>query len=119
MNTDKTAATKTDAKGQIAAYTYDSLKRVIQITRSTSVGNPVACAQTNYYYYANPVDPSFTQYATGRLATVITGNPYCTPGQITEMYSYNGSGGITKKRILVRHPHKVVIHDCRQLSAQL
>ena len=56
-NTDKTAATKTDAKGQIAAYTYDSLKRVIQITRSTSVGNPVACCADQLLLRRQPRRP--------------------------------------------------------------
>src|SRR5258708_19633477 len=64
-NTDKTLATKTDALNQQFSYTYDSYKRVTQI----SVGQTVI---RQFYYDTNPLDATgtFSQYSNRRLTPI-------------------------------------------------
>ncbi len=90
-NTDKTLATKTDAKNQQFSYTYDSYKRVTQINLGQTVIR-------QFYYDTNPLDGSFSQNIAGRLTAVqngITSNG----DTFIEMYSYTQPGEVTKKRL--------------------
>ena len=102
-NSDSTLATKTDAKGQVFSYTYDSYKRVTQI----SVG---ATVLRTFIYDSNSLDGSFSTYSAGRLVAVVhpafsTG---VSPGpnmpaaiQFTEMYSYTQAGQVNTKRLQI------------------
>ena len=108
-NSDKTLATKTDAKGQQVQYTYDSYKRVTQIRRYNPSGGQLyedTCQQENYSYDTNPYDGSFSQYSLGRLTAVQykggsqTLGGYCGT-TFTEMYSYSQAGGAVKKRLRI------------------
>lgn len=101
-NTDGTVATKTDARGRQATYTYDSHKRVTR--RSTTN----ACETVNYYYDTNPFDGAFTQNGWGRLVAVDYRTPldancelYQGGTKFIEMYSYTAGGRVAKKRLRV------------------
>ena len=68
-NTYNLLATKTDAKNQQLTYQYDYDNRLTSVTWA----NKPAGAQVlrTYYYDPNPLDSTgFSQYTTGRLATV-------------------------------------------------
>jgi YD repeat-containing protein len=114
-NSDKTLATKTDAKNQQVQYSFDSYKRVTQIRRGTYNGTFTedACQQENYSYDTNPYDGTFSQNTAGRLAAVqYKGgyDPNLPPSYqvcsitFTEMYSYNSAGSPLKKRLRVSKP---------------
>ena len=114
-NSDKTLATKTDAKNQQTQYSYDSYKRVTQIRRGTYSGTFTedTCQREDYSYDTNPYDGSFSAYATGKLTAVqykggwsggnIGGTATCTT-TFTEMYSYVQAGAIYKKRLRITRP---------------
>ena len=72
-NSDGTVATKTDAKGIVKTFTYDS----------------------------NAADPSFIQNVQGRLATLKWSNKFgcISPGEITRMFSYNAAGALTGQKL--------------------
>jgi YD repeat-containing protein len=108
-NGDGTPATKTDAKGQKIAYTYDGYQRVIEIQRYPSPGTTEdLCQRTNFYYDTNPFNGSYSQYSMSRPTAAQYGVPtnllgaigYCpTPYQFTEMYSYIRGGAVSRKRL--------------------
>ncbi len=115
-NSDKTLATKTDAKNQQVQYTYDSYHRVTLIKRGTLDPNngyqftEDACQRETYSYDTNPYDGTFSQYTSGRLAAVQYKGGY--PGgylggtgtcdiTFTEMYSYSQAGAVLKKRLSI------------------
>ena len=115
-NSDKTLATKTDAKSQQVQYSYDSYKRVTQIRRGTYSGGTFTedtCQREDYSYDTNPYDGSFSAYATGHLAAIqykggssggnIGGSGTCNT-TFTEMYSYKQAGAIYKKRLRITRP---------------
>ena len=118
-NTDNTLAYKTDAKGQQAVYSYDSLKR-LTMTQYYPLGtaNPEdGCQRVTYSYDTNPYKPTFSQNSNGRLTAVLYGSSagslygpgaFCaqesTTGQVTyfaEMYSYHPAGGVTAKQLRI------------------
>jgi len=68
-NGDYTLATRTDAKGQRTEYSYDSLKRVT-VVRYFIGGIEDPNQRVDYRYDWNPYDPSFSQYAQGRLVAI-------------------------------------------------
>ena len=77
-NGDQTLATKTDAKGQKIAYTYDTNKRMTMTQRYPSPGTTEdTCQRTTYYYDgAVPSGVSWTsQYSYGRLTAMQWGQP--------------------------------------------
>ncbi len=84
------AATKTDAKSQQLAYTYDGYNRLSQVSTAGS-------ALRTYYYDANPFDPAFSQYTLGRLAAIL--HAPSPIGQFIDMYSYTLPGQPSKKRM--------------------
>jgi YD repeat-containing protein len=95
-NSDKTLATKTDAKGQQILYSYDSLKRITQVRRYLPSGGQLVedtCQQENYGY-------DFGSYGLGRLVEIQYkggytpgANPTCTT-TFDELYTYNAAGSI-------------------------
>ena len=103
-NSDNTLQYKVDAKGQKTAYTYDSSKRLTMIQRYNNWGEDT-CQRVNYSYDSNTENPSFSQYMTGRLATVqynaCVPNPNNNgqPMAVTEMYSYHPAGAVTSKQL--------------------
>jgi RHS repeat-associated protein len=83
-------ATRTDARGVITTYGYDTLNRLTSITYNTSGATGVAATPTVTYNYDN-VQTSATK---GYLLSLTVGSNY------TESYSYNvGSGGNGGNRI--------------------
>ena len=101
-NSDSTVHTKTDAKGQQFTYSYDSYKRVTQV----SVGGN---SLRTFMYDNNTLDTSFSgSYTAGRLVAVqnaqvnnlgINGTIAPTGIQFTEMYGYTQPGETSKKRL--------------------
>ena len=109
-NSDNTVATKTDAKGQKVAYSYDGYQRATLIQRLPDGVNEDLCQRTTISYDFNNVDPSFGQNLWGRPTVVVSGQPGCpvinlnpTPNAsaFSEMYSYTAAGLMTKKRLRV------------------
>ena len=102
-------ATRTDAKGQKVAYSYDGYARLTKVQRYPTVnGAEDTCQQENYSYDSNPFDGSYSQNVVGRLAAVqymggYVPGPYGNPCDttFTEMYSYSGAGAVTGKRLRV------------------
>jgi YD repeat-containing protein len=83
-NSDNTLQTKTDAKGQQFAYTYDGYKRLTQIRLAGNL-------YRTFLYDGNP-DPTFSgSYTSGRLVAVqnaqfnAPGTGAVTALQFTEM----------------------------------
>ncbi len=119
-SSDNTLASKVDAKGQAAVYTYDSQKRVTETQRFPSglSGTEDTCQRVQYSY---DYDPYYTgsapQYTTGRLAA--TQYYHCDSFSIpdpydpddytdsfggttfTEMYSYHPAGAPTGKSLQI------------------
>ena len=90
-NTDGTLFKKTDARGVVIQYTYDSLKRPTLVQSSGS---------TLYNYtYDTPADTGFMN-TNGRIASVTY---YPPTGQVTEVYGYTAPGGLAGKRMWVYH----------------
>jgi YD repeat-containing protein len=95
-NTDSTVATKTDAKGQVAQYTYDANQRVTEIQFFTDPTHPTTestCQRVTITWDTGT-------NATGRIGTRQTGVSGClnTP---TETFSYTPAGLITDKRLSI------------------
>jgi YD repeat-containing protein len=101
-NADGTVATRTDAKGQKQAFTYDSFKRVTQIARYPNGLTEDTCQRVTFSYDTNPYDATFSQNAKGRLTASQYGGTSCTASTLfTEMYSYTAGGRVTSKRLPV------------------
>jgi RHS repeat-associated protein len=112
-------ASKTDAKGQVVVYSYDSYARLTQVQRyPTGISNGEdTCQHENYYYDTNPFASTFSQYAAGRLTavqyygptvpnTASNAAPYANNSgncatTFTEMYSYSQPGSKAAKRLRV------------------
>ena len=102
-------ATRTDAKGQVVAYTCDSMARLSKVQRYPSgLGNsPDACQEEDYYYDGtNPLGSSYPLYAQGRLSAVqywgghnASASPTCDT-TLTEMYTYGIPGAPTGKQLV-------------------
>ena len=107
-------AAKVDAKGQVVAYSYDSLARLIEVQKYPSgiSGGEDTCQQEIYYYDSNPFPgmSGYSQNAIGRL----TGIQYYAPAtgsymargtscqtKIQEQYSYKPSGLVINKGMLI------------------
>jgi YD repeat-containing protein len=88
-SSDSTLATKTDAKGQVFTYAYDSYKRMTQVSVNGALLRTLS--------YDTPLDSSFSHYTFGRLTGVTY--PNATIGQITEMYNYEIYGAVSGKRV--------------------
>jgi RHS repeat-associated protein len=111
-NANNKIATKTDAKGQAVAYTYDGLNRLTQVQRYPTgfSGSEDTCQRETYTYDNNTVTANYSQYVAGRLATVqYFAPPTGVPSQgtscgatITEQYSYNQAGAKTNKGLLLQ-----------------
>jgi len=97
-NSNGTLASKTDAKGQVFTYSYDSYNRLHQVF----VGGVLL---RTFMYDTNTLDGSFSgPYTNGRLVAVQ--NAQFTPGsslptEFTEMYSYTLAGQPNKKRLQI------------------
>ena len=114
-------ASKTDAKGQTLLYLRDSYGRVTQVQHTNPNdfnGNPVPPTTIRTYTYdSNPIDSTYSQFASGRLTTIqynVSGawwNTYTdyvngaqvqfTGDNVVEMYTYNSPGKLTGKRLRV------------------
>ncbi len=98
-NSDHTIHTKTDAKGQVFTYGYDSYKRVSLV----SVG---ANNLRTFMYDTNTLDAVFSGTNTkGRLVAVqnaqfnAPGTGVVTALQFTEMFAYTQAGLVNGKRL--------------------
>ena len=108
-NSDTTLAYKVDAKGQKIAYSYDSYRRLTQISKYPDGSNEDLCQRVNYNFDTNPDDPYYSQYTAGRLTSIHYGGANCTyvPSQFgyttgnnyIEMFSYTAAGDITNKKL--------------------
>ncbi len=104
---------RTDAKGQVTAYTYDPYARLSEVQRYPSgiSGGEDTCQRETYYYDGNtPNGSTYPQYAVGHLSAVqyMGGhNPTATPAcdtTFTEMYTYGIPGSPIGKELLVTRP---------------
>ena len=106
-------ATRTDAKGQVTTYSYDSLARLTQVQHYPSGINNSAdpCQTVNYYYNGNnPLGSNYSQNANGHLSAIqyyssvtiplASQNPSCYT-TFTEMYTYGVPGAPTGKQLTV------------------
>ena len=88
-NSDGTLATKTDARGQQIAYTYDTFKRVTQIKRYDTGGGLVPSQGTTFTYDVGT-------NAWGRLGS----SAYTVNGvSSSESYGYTVAGLVTAKTL--------------------
>jgi RHS repeat-associated protein len=105
-------ATKTDAKGQQIAYSYDGLGRMTMAQRYYPSGGTLvedASQRTTYSFDANPYDATYSQHVAGRLAAVQYSGGNCTSlgpprtgcDTMQEMYTYSAAGGMLGKRVRV------------------
>jgi len=107
-NSDRTVASKTDAKGQKVEYGYDGFQRVIQIKRFPTPPTEDLCQRTLLYYDVNPFNPGDTSGKRwGRLAATqwfVPANGTCAGGghRFTELYDYTVGGLVAKKRLYVK-----------------
>jgi RHS repeat-associated protein len=98
-NADGTLYRRTDAKGQMVQYTYDTYKRLVKVNRSDGT-------EDDYYYDSNPWISSMNSGTNGRLAAVTfrglpdANNPSNTK-QFSYVYSYAGGGLVSAKRLRV------------------
>jgi RHS repeat-associated protein len=126
-NSDHTLHTKTDAKGQVFTYSYDSYKRLTQIMVGTTV-------LRNFIYDTNTLDNTgYSNYTQGRLAAVqnsaFTPQGY-VPGQggsnvtvpsniqFIEMFNYSQAGLVKGKRLQVQETFKWYVNNVLQTSNQ-
>ena len=100
-NGDTTLNYKIDAKGQKIAYTYDSYKRVTQISKYPDGVNEDVCQRVTYNYDSNPdtTNSNYTQYLAGRLASVHYAGAGCSSGgnNYVEMHAYSQAWQVTRK----------------------
>ena len=107
-NSHMQVATKTDAKGQVVVYTYDSYARLTEVqNHPNGTNNPEDTTQRETYYYdSNPFNSTYSNYALGRLTAVQYYGPdaYGNAGATayTDMYNYNQAGGKIGKRMQVQ-----------------
>ncbi len=103
-------ATRTDAKGQVAVYTYDPYARLAEVQRYPSgTGNPEDTCQQEDYYYDNhsPASSTYPTNGMGRLSAVEYWggyNPLTSPTCDTafvEMYNYGVPGAPVGKQLQV------------------
>ena len=92
-NSDGTLATKTDAKGVVTGYTYDSQKRLLTFGVKT---NGVITPAYTYTYDSSPGGTN----QMGRLATVSYTNP-ASGDQFADTYSYTAAGAISTKGLQI------------------
>ena len=99
---------RTDAKGQVATYTYDGYARLSEVQHYPSGlgGAADPCQQVNYYYDGNnPLSSSYPHYALGLLSAVQYWggyNPLTSPTcdtVFTEMYNYGVPGSPVGKQL--------------------
>jgi YD repeat-containing protein len=101
-NNDGTVATKTDARGVVTKYTYDSFQRVTMIQYFIDPAQPTVedlCRHVDLYYDINLFDSTFTQNGWGRLTSAKWGHACTTADVFNQMYSYTPAGLSTKKRL--------------------
>jgi len=100
-NADGTRTSRTDAKGQRTAYSYDSQKRLTSIKRFGADGQikPEQCV--TYYYDINPFEAFYSQNSEGKMTAAQWGDENTLPGLITEMYSYSPYGLLKAKRLRI------------------
>jgi RHS repeat-associated protein len=125
-NSDNTLHTKTDAKGQVFTYSYDSYKRLTQV----EVGSTVL---RTFMYDTNTLDSSFSgSYTQGRLVAVqnqaFTPQGY-VPGQggsnisvpssmqFIEMY-YTQAGLTSGKRLQLQETFKWYVNNNLETNTQ-
>src|SRR5581483_9761497 len=97
-NANGTVATRTDARGVKAEYTYDAYRRLTKITYNNNA-NP--CQAVDLYYDTNPLDGAYSANGWGRKTAerFQVGCGTAWQGTITYMYSYTSAGSVTKKRM--------------------
>jgi RHS repeat-associated protein len=100
-NSNNKLATRTDAIGQHASYTYDSLGRLTKLQRFNQSNVEDLCEQENYSYDSNPYNPSFSQNVLGRLAAVRYYGGVSCATTFTENYNYLVAGGRIAKQVQV------------------
>lgn len=95
-NADGTLATRTDAKGQIAQYTYDSYQRVTEVQRFPTPGHEDLCQQwVMKYDTTQPFTGITATNAAGRLTEFSWGGS-CTMGAF-EAWAYTPAGLVSQK----------------------
>jgi RHS repeat-associated protein len=126
-NSDNTLHTKTDAKGQVFTYSYDSYKRLTQV----EVGSTVL---RSFMYDTNTLNSTYSgSYTAGRLVAVqnqvFTPQGY-VPGQggsnitvpssmqFVEMYAYTQAGLTSGKRLQVNETLHYYVNGVAQNSPQ-
>ena len=94
-------ASKVDAKGQKIAYTYDSYKRVTQVSKYPDGTNEDVCQRVTYNYDSDPDAPNYlySQYLAGRLGSVHYAGAGCSSGgnNYVDAYAYSQAGQVTRK----------------------
>ncbi len=126
-NSDHTLHTKTDAKGQVFTYSYDSYKRLTQIMVGTTV-------LRTFIYDTNTLDERLLhQYTQGRLVAVQNsaftpqgylagqgGSNVTVPSsiQFIEMYNYTPSGLVMGKKLRAQETFKWYVNNVLQTSNQ-
>ncbi len=106
-------ATRTDAKGQATAYTYDSYARLTEVQRYPSgiSGGEDTCQRETYYYDGSVptgFDSNYPQNAVGHLSAIqyLGGHDPSNPSvpcdtTFTELYNYGTPGAPVGKELLV------------------
>jgi YD repeat-containing protein len=108
---------KTDSKGQVTKYDYDSYDRVTMVHRYPSGLGVLedVCQKAVYTYDSIPTTVSgFTgQNTWGHVAAVAMGDPSCqvavggftVPQTFSELYSYTPAGHVATKRLELYQPN--------------
>ncbi len=95
-NSDGTVATKTDSKGQVTQWNYDTYQRVTSVQFFPTPGNEDTCQGWNLTYDVNPPNPPIqSTNALGRL-TFFQWRGSCTEGAGYQ-YSYTPGGLVNAK----------------------
>ena len=127
---DGKVASRSDAKGQLTKYYYDSYNRLTSVQRYPLINyvlstNPDPCQSENYYYDGAVTDDYDTKASWGKLTAVTFGGPggnggVCPPSDgwqgITYEYSYDTSNipkaaRTTGKRMIIQPYGYVGNHD--------
>ena len=125
-NSDHTLHTKTDAKGQVFTYSYDSYKRLTQIMVGTTV-------LRTFIYDTNTLLSGYSTNTQGRLAAV-QNNAFTPQGylpgqggsnvtvpssiQFLEMYNYTPAGLVMGKKLRAQETFKWYVNNVLQTSNQ-